>query len=174
MDLKKLVITDQQFSRRIRITEERLGFHRAASFLAHSADSWYWIGGLAALWLFGPPVWKSTVALLFVSIFLTAVLVLILKFTIRRPRPEGMWGDFYRRSDPHSFPSGHAARAALLTAIMLVQGPLWLGLLMILWTGLVNYSRIALGVHYLSDIVAGTALGLVLGWSFSLAWTLIL
>mgnify|MGYP006281694477 CR=1 FL=1 len=174
MDLKKLVITDQQFSRRIRISEERLGYHRAASFFAHSADSWYWIGGLAALWVFGPPGWKSTTALLLVSIFLTAVLVLILKFTVRRPRPEGLWGDFYRRSDPHSFPSGHAARAALLTAIMLVEGPLWLGGLMILWAGLVNYSRIALGVHYLSDILAGTALGLLLGWIFTLVWELLL
>lgn len=174
MDLKKLIIKDQQISRQIRIPEDRVFLTRAASLLAHSADSWYWIAGLVILWLLGPSGWKPTLALLLISIVLTAVLVLVLKFMIRRPRPEGIWGEVYRKSDPHSFPSGHAARAALITAVMLVEGPLWLGATLIFWAGLVSYSRIGLGVHYLSDILVGTTLGLLLGWIFTLLWELAL
>ena len=79
------------------------------------------------------------------------------------PRLEGEWGQIYRRSDPHSFPSGHAARATMLSLIMLVSGYYWIGFAMIIWTSLVAISRIGLGVHYLSDIVVGTAIGAVFG-----------
>jgi undecaprenyl-diphosphatase len=101
--------------------------------------------------------------LLFIGIFITAVFVLVLKFIIQRPRPEGDWGQVYRRSDPHSFPSGHAARATMLTVIMILSGYYWVGLIMVAWTVLVDISRIKLGVHYLSDIIVGTIIGLVIG-----------
>ena len=39
------------------------------------------------------------------------------KQVIRRERPAGEWGGIYRAIDPHSFPSGHATRAALLAAL---------------------------------------------------------
>ncbi len=41
-------------------------------------------------------------------LFALAVIVLAIKFSIRRRRPEGEWGAMYRKTDPHSFPSGHA------------------------------------------------------------------
>ena len=46
-----------------------------------------------------------------------AALVLVLKFLIRRRRPEGEWGGIYRQTDPHSFPSGHAARSVLIAVL---------------------------------------------------------
>ena len=129
------------------------------AILAHSADSWYWGIGLGIVWFFGSPNQRIQVQLLFIGIILTALFVQGLKFVIKRPIPEGEWGEIYRKSDPHSFPSGHAARAMMLTLLILLAGPLWLGLLMIAWTFFVAVARIALGVHYLSDILGGILIG---------------
>ena len=54
---------------------------------------------------------------------LLAVMVLLIKFRIRRQRPVGEWGRIYRNTDPHSFPSGHAARAFLIATIAAGKSP---------------------------------------------------
>ena len=88
---------------------------------------------------------------------------MIIKFTFRRQRPEGEWGVIYRSTDPHSFPSGHAARAALLAILTITWGPPWLGVLLVIWAPLVSLARVAMGLHYLSDILVGIFLGLIAG-----------
>ncbi len=93
----------------------------------------------------------------------TAVLVMAIKFTVRRRRPEGEWGGIYRNTDPHSFPSGHAARVVMLAVLALSLGPAWFATLLVLWAPLVGLARIAMGVHYVSDVVVGMALGGVMG-----------
>src|SRR5678810_1059321 len=87
--------------------------------------------------------------------------VLIIKFSIRRKRPEGNWGQIYRYTDPHSFPSGHAARAFLIATIASGLGPAWLAIALWVWAPLVAFARVAMGVHYLSDILAGSLLGIL-------------
>ena len=51
------------------------------------------------------------------AVVFLATIVLILKFTIRRSRPAGDWGEVYRSTDPHSFPSGHAARVSYIAVM---------------------------------------------------------
>lgn len=163
MTIKELLEIDAKVTQRARIPETKTFLKKAAAFLAHSGDSWFWGAGLVLLWFIGPNSWRPQIGLLFLGIFFTAITVLILKFLIKRPRPESDWGQIYRSSDPHSFPSGHAARAIMLTVIMLLSGFWWIGLLMLLWTILVDLSRVGLGVHYFSDILAGTLIGIVMG-----------
>jgi undecaprenyl-diphosphatase len=83
------------------------------------------------------------------------------KFLVRRRRPEGEWGGIYRNTDPHSFPSGHAARAFLIAVVGAALGPAWLGILLWVWAPLVALARVAMGVHYLSDVVAGALFGVI-------------
>jgi undecaprenyl-diphosphatase len=160
---------------------ERPGALRAiAVFFAHSGDSWFWAMGLVALWLSGDSFWKEWAVVQFGSISMLAVLVQIIKFRIKRKRPEGEWGRIYRFTDPHSFPSGHAARAFLIATIASGLGPAWLAASLWIWAPLVALARVAMGVHYLSDIVAGAVFGILvafiglqiyqplLGWIFNL------
>lgn len=144
--------------------KEQPGFIRAlAVVLAHSGDSWFWLIGLGLLWWLGADYWKQLALVMIIGIGVTALVVLVIKFTVRRRRPQGEWGRIYRSTDPHSFPSGHAARSTMLAVITLGLGPLWLGLSLLLWAPLVGLARIILGVHYPSDIIAGMALGIMMG-----------
>jgi len=51
----------------------------------------------------------------------------------------------------------------MLTVIMLLTGFWWIGLIVVVWTVSVDISRVGLGVHYLSDIVVGTLIGIFMG-----------
>jgi len=144
---------------------EKPGALRAISvFFAHSGDSWFWAIGLFAIWINGDAFWKQWAVVEFAGISLLVVMVLMLKFGIRRKRPEGEWGRIYRFTDPHSFPSGHAARAFLIATIATGLGPTWLAIALWIWAPLVALARVAMGVHYLSDIVAGMIFGILVAW----------
>ena len=71
--------------------------------------------------------------------------------------------------DRFSFPSGHTLHALALTLVACAYYPrLW----MVLWpfTLLTALSRVALGLHYPSDVIAGAVLGaLIAGASFLVA-----
>ena len=158
-----MIELDARLSERMRIAEQPGLLRNIAAVLAHSGDSWFWLAGLGMLWWLGTNNWKGRALTLIVSILLTALVVFVVKLAVRRRRPEGEWGKFYRTTDPHSFPSGHAVRAVMLAVVMLGLGPLWLGLLLLVWAPLVGLARVSMGVHYLSDVLAGMFLGLVVG-----------
>jgi membrane-associated phospholipid phosphatase len=42
-------------------------------------------------------------------------------------------------------------------------GPPWLGALLLLWAPLVSLARVAMGVHYISDVAAGMLCGILCG-----------
>jgi undecaprenyl-diphosphatase len=162
MNLRPLLQLDARLSDRVRVAE-RPGLLRSISvFFAHSGDSWFWGLGLILLWIFGNTNWKYWAVVLFGGVSVLAVIVMALKFTIRRRRPEGEWGGIYRNTDPHSFPSGHAARAFLIAVVVTALGPAWLAVILWLWAPLVSLARVAMGVHYLSDILAGAVTGILI------------
>jgi undecaprenyl-diphosphatase len=161
-----LIELDARISQRMRIAEKPGPLRTLAAVLAHSGDSWFWLVGLGLLWWQGTDYWKMRAIILVIAILVTAIIVFIVKQLVRRKRPEGEWGKFYRTTDPHSFPSGHAVRAVMLAVLVLGFGPIWLGLALLIWAPLVGLARIAMGVHYLSDVLAGMFLGLMIGWIY--------
>jgi undecaprenyl-diphosphatase len=164
MNLEKILALDANITGRMRIAENPGPLRTLAAFLAHSGDSWFWILGLILLGWLGTPFWYSRAIMLGVGVLVTAVLVLIIKFTVRRRRPDGDWGDIYRSTDPHSFPSGHAARSFMLAAMSIGLGPAWFAITLIIWAPLVGLARVAMGVHYFSDVLAGALFGIFMGW----------
>ncbi|MBV6396226.1 MAG: hypothetical protein HFACDABA_01820 [Anaerolineales bacterium] len=163
MTFRSLLELDARLSDRLRVAEQPGLLRALAVFFAHSGDSWFWGLGLFLVWQFGDSFWKQWALVLFAAIAALAVIVLTIKFLVRRRRPAGEWGGIYRNTDPHSFPSGHAARAFMIAALALGLGPAWLAILLCVWAPLVALARVAMGVHYLSDIIAGAALGIIVG-----------
>lgn len=161
--LRKALKSDAQISKALRVSEERLFVSIILKFFAHSGDSWFWLAGLVIIWFLSENEWRQRAVFLGVGLVIMATAVVLLKFSFRRPRPKGEWGQIYRITDPHSFPSGHAARSAALVVMGIGIGPHWFGLLLALWAPWVGLSRVALGVHYLSDVVVGWFVGAVMG-----------
>ena len=161
--LARLMVIDAQLSSSMRMQPSRHWLWKAAALFAHSGDSWFWLAGLGILWLVSDPTWKRNIFIAGAAIVVLAVFVLAIKFIIRRERPEGEWGQIYRSADPHSFPSGHAARAALIVMLGFTLLPAWVGAILTVWGILVCLARVATGVHYLSDVIAGLVLGVLAG-----------
>ena len=78
-----------------------------------------------------------------------------------RPRPYEIHQDIWltgRPLDRFSFPSGHTLHAVAFTVVGLFFYP-ELCLLLIPFTVLVGMSRVVLGLHYPSDVIAGASIG---------------
>ena len=159
--MNSILELDARLSSQMRVAEKPGALRAIAVFFAHSGDSWFWAIGLFAIWITGDAFWKEWAVVQFGSISLLALMVLLIKFRVKRRRPEGEWGRIYRSTDPHSFPSGHAARAFLIATIAAALGPPWLAIALWIWAPLVGLARVAMGVHYLSDIVAGALFGIM-------------
>ncbi len=161
MSWQKLLELDRDWSYALRVAEKPGTRRTLAMVFAHSGDSWFWGIAMLLLWLAGNTFWKQWAVYELFWISVLAALVMTLKFIIRRRRPEGEWGAIYRNTDPHSFPSGHAARAFLIAALAGLLGPSELAITLWVWAPLVALARVAMGVHYVSDIVAGAIVGLL-------------
>jgi undecaprenyl-diphosphatase len=160
--MQRYLELDARLSQQLR-TAESPGLWRSwNAVLAHSGDSWFLLIGLLVVWLLGTPYWRQRAVIMAISIVITAIVVMVIKFTVRRSRPEGEWGAIYRSTDPHSFPSGHAARAAMLAILALGLGPTWLAVVLLIWAPLVAFARVAMGLHYLSDVLVGALIGIVI------------
>jgi len=94
---------------------------------------------------------------------LSHIVVQILKRTVARARPCDPYGRplaLVDLPDPFSFPSGHAAAVAAISATVIYAQPLT-ALALVPLAFSVAYSRVALRVHHVSDVVAGATLGLL-------------
>lgn len=97
-------------------------------------------------------------------IYITGILVFLIKQVFQKQRPPGTYGSSYRKFDQYSFPSGHSARLSAMLFIAFEYS--WImGSIFLLWTGLVSYSRWVLKLHFLIDIVAGIGIGLLIGFA---------
>lgn len=163
MNFTELLALDERLSSKLRIIETDHALKPLAVIFAHSGDSWLWLAVLIAIVIWGDPAWQYRALVMTCSFILLAVVVLAVKFTVRRKRPEGEWGQIYRATDPHSFPSGHAARAFIFATLAIGLGPTWLAILLVIWAPLVSLARVGTGVHYLSDVLAGMVAGIFAG-----------
>jgi undecaprenyl-diphosphatase len=160
--MQRLLEIDMNLSNKIRLPKKAKLTRFIAAFLAHSGDSWFWLAGLLIIWLFNQGTLHTIAAFYGLAILVLAGIVLGIKFIVRRRRPAGEWGAIYRNTDPHSFPSGHAARAILLAVLSWALGLQPLAWILTLWVPLVSLARVSMGVHYLIDVIAGWLLGFLM------------
>lgn len=122
------------------------------------------IAGLFTLWLLGH--WRRTDFVLLLSGLGGAVVInALLKLLFQRDRP--MLWERIVTENTYSFPSGHAmASMALALCVIIILWPTkwrWLvTALGALYVVTIGFTRMYLGVHYPTDIVAG--------WLVSIVW----
>ena len=120
--------------------------------------------------------WKKKIAnILFIGVGISGSVVLgwSLKYLVDRPRPDMM----YQMVETYgaSFPSAHSLYAAVLAS--LVWGIVYqkaeakvIAAVAILWCLAMGFSRVYLGAHFPTDVIAGWSIGLI--W-IALLWLLI-
>jgi len=96
-----------------------------------------------------------------VAFVLTFCITDILKVVVARPRPYAGSGGWFLSTpaDIWSFPSKHASLTFSIATSL--RHKKVLGVVAAVFAGLVSFSRIYLGVHYLTDVIAGAVLGIL-------------
>jgi membrane-associated phospholipid phosphatase len=129
-----------------------------------------WVIAAGTLLLSGWLVWCkrfASLAVLLASVGGGALLNFLLKNIFQRPRPDFV-NAFYHETG-YSFPSGHSMMAVLFYGMagFLLASQLktwkwraWLGMGVFTLCLLIGLSRLALGVHFLTDVLGGWAAGL--------------
>jgi membrane-associated phospholipid phosphatase len=87
---------------------------------------------------------------------------LALKYSINRDRPFVTYPDIAKKgkAGTPSFPSGHTSSAFAAATSLSLAYPRWYVIApSYLWAGTVGFSRMDLGVHYPSDVLAGAIIG---------------
>ena len=98
-----------------------------------------------------------------VNLGTNALFTYSLKNSFKRPRPGITYPaqiTMYEDVSSLSFPSGHTSEAFSTATALSLKYPEWYIIApAYLWAGSVGYSRMNLGVHYPSDVLAGALLG---------------
>ena len=138
-------------------------------------DGWLWLA-VALLLAAGGSRGLSVLSAGAVSAGLANVLLVCVKGRVRRPRPcerakarhfdLGPLGWF--PSDRFSFPSGHALNAFAIGSVIALGFPL-VAVPVLAIAASVAASRVVLGLHWVSDVLAGALVGLLIGTAVWLA-----
>ena len=133
--------------------------------ISHSGDGYGYPLVAALLFLLNDDMARGFLAAASVAFAIELPLYKIIKNTVKRDRPfrtlKGV-ESLIVPSDKFSFPSGHTAAATIMAVLLSYFIPA-LALPLSIWAILVGFSRIYLGVHYPTDILAGILLGSLSG-----------
>ncbi|MGI6497801.1 MAG: phosphatase PAP2 family protein [Oscillospiraceae bacterium] len=112
--------------------------------------------------------WRQVGGAALIAVLLTFVSgEIILKSLVARPRP--FWEidalvSLLPMQGGFSFPSGHTASAFAAASVYFRGAPnRWAKVLFLFLAALMGFSRLYVGVHYLSDVMAGAVLGFAWG-----------
>ena len=125
---------------------------------------------LAVAWFRGSKRWMRIFTAMIVACALAGISARVVKIAAGRARPnvqtEAAWNGPKLSARYHAFPSGHmAASTAFFATLAFASWRIGAGLLVI--SLLIGFSRMYVGAHYLSDVVAAAIIGAVCAWVIS-------
>ncbi|CAJ0934990.1 unnamed protein product, partial [Mesorhabditis belari] len=159
---------DEELSVALRLDPPNRDYLFIIEWLFHGVP---WIGG-SFLWAAAaiggkwPNDTQDKIILLNIGLFLDLLISGALKIFVQRPRPLHNREDFRYGApiaDQFSFPSGHTTRVAMLARLLetLVSMDPILNKLMWLFVGCVAVSRVSMGRHHPTDVIAGVLIGIL-------------
>ncbi|OOG43139.1 phosphatase PAP2 family protein [Rhodanobacter sp. C06] len=157
------------FDRRVCVAANRWGERRAVGVffgaISRLGNGLFWYALMLALVALDG--WRGLLAAAHMAATGLAALLLyrLLKQHTRRPRPFHTCPGVIAHVPPldeFSFPSGHTLQAVGFTVVALAWYPL-LAPPLLAFTALVAASRVILGLHYPSDVLAAVGIGGALG-----------
>jgi len=129
------------------------------------------IGMLLTLLLIAFRKKSKPLRIIFFKMLIVFVAAATISFTMKtfitRERPFKTYPDIEKLSEAgnSSFPSGHTIEAfAMAVALSLLIPKRKFVIPLFIWASIVAYSRMALGVHYPTDVVSGMVIGALIGW----------
>jgi undecaprenyl-diphosphatase len=145
---------------------------KALAIVSRLGDGLFWYALIAGLALLGGTEGRDVAMQMSLAALLNLPLYYWLKHTIGRPRPFAVCADIracVRALDKFSFPSGHTLHALAFLVVFSWYYPL-AGAALIPLVLLIALSRVALGLHYPSDVAAGAVIGAVVGFGVVLLY----
>lgn len=145
---------------------------KALVVVSKLGDGLFWYVLIVALALVGGTHGRDVAAQMTLAGLLNLPLYFWLKHSIGRPRPFVACPDIracVRALDKFSFPSGHTLHAVAFAVVFSWYYPL-VGAALMPVVLLIALSRVALGMHYPSDVAAGALIGAIVGFSVVLLY----
>jgi membrane-associated phospholipid phosphatase len=145
-----------------------------ANYWVQTSASAYWVSGIAIVgslgygFIAGDKNMQHNAYELVLNIAISTGISQLLKVTINRERPADRYpNDIFVNGPVHgqSFPSGHTTLAFATATTLALDYKRWYFVVpAYLWAGTVGYSRMYLGKHYPSDVLAGAIIGIGTGY----------
>ncbi|HZP68144.1 MAG TPA: phosphatase PAP2 family protein [Rudaea sp.] len=137
---------------------------RMFGLVSRLGDGVFWYVTMLAIALVGGATGRVAALHMALTGLVAAGLYRLLKRWTRRPRPFRAHSEIVPHVPPldeFSFPSGHTLHAVCFTIVALAYFPL-LAPLLVPFALLVAASRVVLGLHYPSDVLAASIIGVML------------
>jgi undecaprenyl-diphosphatase len=170
--IRLITAGDRKLMRRLNRWEAPHWIRKWMLFASRGGDGWLWSMIGLILFLFGGARRFDALGAGFVSLGAGQLTFFVLKRIIGRERPcatEPHCWSILLPPDRFSFPSGHTITAfAIAFSLGLYYPALMVGLFFC--AASVGASRVILGLHYLSDVLAGILIGTTIGVA-AFEWT---
>ena len=161
---KRIVSSDSGWCLRLNHLCERGSPRSYFAAISRLGDGVFWYVLMAALIVVDGVDGLAASAHLAATGVIALTLYKLLKRWTRRPRPfasDARIHAWVAPLDEFSFPSGHTMHALAFSLVAMAHYPL-LAWLLVPFTASVAASRVVLGLHYPSDVLAATAIGTAL------------
>ena len=148
-------------------TPDCLILDQIMEYLSEYGREYFWIPVLITMFLFGGKDGKKVALILLFAFIIVIPLNIVTKELVDRDRPFTSNGEFITKlptSPDKSYPSGHASMVlAGATTVLLFfstsRRQKLISFFLVVEAAMVCISRLYLGVHYPSDVIAGILLG---------------